>query len=140
MQISFVGDIMLGRLIQRKYLEQPYRLLSQNVENQLKNSDYVIANLESPITNIPPVNSITFAGTPVLLEQFNWVSCFSLSNNHINDFGSVGMDDTLENLAERGIPSNGLYQLEYIPYLIESENEKVAIIMCTDMLNYEFDS
>ena len=141
MQISFVGDIMLGRLIQRKYLEQPYRLLSQNVEDKLRNSDYIIANLESPITNMPPADSITFAGNPLLLEQFNWISCFSLSNNHINDFGSIGMNDTLENLAEIGIPSNGLYQLNYTPYLIErGENEKVAIIMCTDMLNYEFDS
>lgn len=59
MQISFVGDIMLGRLIQRKYLEQPYRLLSQNVEDRLRNSDYVIANLESPITNMSPIYSLS---------------------------------------------------------------------------------
>lgn len=140
MKISFVGDIMLGRLIQRKYLERSYRLLSRDVEDKLRNSDYVIANLESPITNVLSANSITFAGTPLLLGQFDWVSCFSLSNNHINDFGVVGMSDTLENLSERGIHSNGLFQLEYVPYLIETEKEKIAIIMCTDMLNYEFDS
>ena len=60
--------------------------------------------------------------------------------NHINDFGSKGMSETLDYLKAQGIQFNGLYEQEYVPYLIENGEEKIAIIMCTDMLNYEFDS
>lgn len=140
MEISFVGDIMLGRFVADKYRSKEYQLVNEEVLKKLKNTDFRIANLESPIVTCTSDDSLKFAADPKLLDQFKWVSCFSLSNNHINDFGNVGMSETIKYLREAGITYNGLFKNEYEPFLAEKDGEKVAIITCADMMNYEFAS
>lgn len=136
--VSFVGDIMLGRFVADKYCNNKYELVRQDVVNKLQEADVRIANLESPIVVQKSDESLKFSGQPELLKQFNWVDCFSLSNNHINDFGSQGMVDTVKHLNEAGITYNGLYKSDYEPFLYFKREEKMAIITCTDMMNYEF--
>ena len=138
MKISFIGDIMLGRFVREKYEKKPYDLVDKQVVSLFDSSDYVIANLESPITDEEESDSLKFAGKASLLEQFDWIDFFSLSNNHINDFGEKGMEDTMFYLNEYKIGHNGLYKERYIPITITDGINKVAIITCTDMLNYEF--
>lgn len=138
MRISFVGDIMLGRFIWEKYQKYPYQLISSSLLSKLEESDYVIANLESPITEQISTNSIAFAGSKLLLNQLQWVSCFSISNNHINDFGVSGINETLQNLFDAKICCNGLYKIDYEPFIIDKSGERIAIITCTDMMNSEF--
>lgn len=131
---------MLGRFVAEQFKAKPYNPISDDVLFELKKSDIRIANLESPITTIESEDSLRFAAIPELLEQFKWVDCFSLSNNHINDFKTQGMTETIEALDNYGISHNGLFTNEYVPYLIDRYNEKIAVIMCADMMNYEFDS
>ena len=138
LSISFVGDIMLGRFVAEKFTSKPYDLVSDDVVSVLLKSNVRIANLESPITSIESEDSLKFAAKQELLEQFKWVNCFSLSNNHINDFGFRGMEETIDVLNRYGIAHNGLYEDVYIPLLIERYGERVAVITCTDMMNYEF--
>ena len=97
-----------------------------------------IANLESPISSQSTDDSLKFAANADLLEQFKWVDCFSLSNNHINDFGSQGMKETIEALNSKSIGHNGLFNDKYTPFLIEKNGERIAVITCADMMNYEF--
>lgn len=139
MTISFIGDVMLGRFVKEKYDNQPYDLLNADIKDLLEKSDYVIANLESPITEEKAENSLAFAGDYNLLKEVKIVDLFSLSNNHINDFGEKGIEDTIRNLERSNFSSNGIFIDEYKPLVIEKENSKVAIVTCTDMLNYEFD-
>ena len=139
MKISFIGDIMLGRFVQEQYHTQKYNLISESVLAEIKKSDYVIANLESPITDCESTNSLAFAGSEEMLSQFDWIDCFSLANNHINDFGENGMTDTIANLEKYSIKHNGLFSDHYIPHTVEKDGCKIAVVMCTDMLNYEFD-
>lgn len=139
MRVSFIGDIMLGRFVHEKYQVQKYNLVSEDVLSDIRQSDYVIANLESPITDSESTNSLAFAGSEDMLSQLEWVDCFSLANNHINDFGENGMVDTIANLEKHSIQHNGLFQDHYAPYIVEKDGCKVAVVMCTDMLNYEFD-
>lgn len=139
MQISFVGDIMLGRYVAEKYAKVPYELLSESVIKELQKADVRIANLESPITSVEADDSLKFGGNKEILRQFSWINCFSLSNNHINDFGNQGMLDTIDNLDKEGIKYNGLYKENYESFKIEKEAERIAVIMCTDMMNVEFD-
>lgn len=138
MEIVFVGDIMLGRFVREKYEKCPYELVSESIKKEFRDSDYVIANLESPVVEEGVADSLKFAGNAVLLEQFRWVNLFSVSNNHINDFGVQGMDSTIEALKSYDINYNGLYKDIYTPYIIEKNGEKIAIITCADMMNYEF--
>lgn len=137
-KIQFVGDIMLGRNVAQKFKEKPYDLISEEVINKLAKTDVRIANLESPITSVEDDDSLKFGGNKEILQQFSWVDCFSLSNNHINDFGHQGMMDTISNLKRAGINNNGLYKETYEPFIIEKGVERIAVIMCTDMMNIEF--
>ena len=136
--INFIGDIMLGRFVAEQYAKQSYQLVSDDVKKTLTEADVCIANLESPISSQTSEDSLKFAANADLLKQFNWVDCFSLSNNHINDFGSQGMKETIEALDAKGIGYNGLYKDLYDAFLIEHDSEQIAVIMCADMMNYEF--
>lgn len=136
--LSFIGDIMLGRFVAERYTERPYQIVSSDLLKCLSEADVKIANLESPITSQCTEDSLRFAANANLLEQFNWVDCFSLSNNHINDFGSQGMKETIEALNSKSIGHNGLFYDKYTPFLIEKNGERIAVITCTDMMNYEF--
>lgn len=140
MRISFVGDIMLGRFIGEKYHKKKYQLISSSLLNKIKEADFIMANLESPITDQPSLSSIAFAGSRELLKQLNFISCFSISNNHINDFGTSGINETLQNLSDLDISCNGLYTSDYKPVFITSEDNNIAIITCTDMMNHELET
>lgn len=136
--VSFIGDVMLGRFVAEKYSKAPYQLIDSQLLDKLRDSDFYIANLESPIKETASNDSLKFSGNKELLEQFKWIDCFSLSNNHINDFGEPGMKATVEALEDVGIEQNGLYKKEYHPFLIEADGEKIAVVTCADMMNYEF--
>ena len=141
MKILFIGDIMLGRFIGKKHNETKYDIVNPNLIKEISQSDFVIANLESPITYSleQATEHLIFQGTPDILQQFKWIDCFSLSNNHINDCGETGMNETISSLEINKIQHNGLFKDKYTPYLIEKDNIKIAVITCADMMNYEFD-
>lgn len=132
---------MLGRFVGDKYNATPYEIVSEDVKKVAKGSDYVIANLESPITTKNSTNCLAFAGNASLLEQLRWVDMFSLSNNHINDFGEEGITETLDVLDSVGLKHNGIFKNHYEPYVIDdtsiTDGNKVAIVTCTDMINVE---
>lgn len=139
MKLTFIGDIMLGRFVSDKYKEKQYDIISKGVQDRIKESDFVVANLESPITTQVSNNSLAFAGDSCLLSQLKFINLLSLSNNHINDFGEEGISETIKLLDKAGIEWNGVYENEYKPYVIEDVGVKIAIITCTDMLNDELD-
>ena len=138
MNLYIIGDIMLGRFVAEKYHNQAYQLVSDELNATLSDSDICIANLESPISSQSTEDSLRFAANGDLLDQFKWVDCFSLSNNHINDFGTQGMSETIAALDAKEIGHNGLFNDSYKPFMIDKWNEKIAVITCADMMNYEF--
>ena len=71
------------------------------------------------------------------MKQFNFVD-FSISNNHINDCGRLGMDETIEALDKLNFGYNGLYKNKYEPIIINDKEQKIAVITCTDMINIPF--
>ena len=79
-----------------------------------------------------------FCGNPAMLKQFKWVDCFSLANNHINDFDEVAIESTVQSLRKYGIAYNGIYRDKYQPYLLEEGNNKVAIICCAPRVGNPF--
>lgn len=136
--LNLIGDIMLGRFVAEHYTKKPYKLISDELVDKMREADVCIANLESPISSQKSDDSLKFSANADLLEQFKWVDCFSLSNNHINDFGTSGMAETLSALEAKLISYNGLYEKRYNPYIIDRGDEKIALITCADMMNYEF--
>lgn len=142
MRVLFVGDVMLGRFVREKHKSHPYNIICKDIQMIAGESDFVIANLESPITSQESNNSLAFAGDAALLDQLKWVNLFSLCNNHINDFGETGISETINSLNYVGIPFNGVFHKDYKPFTIDNPTAlgggRIAIVTCTDMLNKEF--
>ena len=136
MNITFIGDIMLGRLVSNKYRNNHYQVISQEIVNDIKN-DFVVANLESPLIKEGGVakDHMCFGGNSEILSQLEWVNLFSTANNHINDFGDKGISYTISELEQRGFKHNGIFKGQYTPFL--DENERIAIITLTDLMNHE---
>ena len=136
MDITFVGDICLGRYVREKFETSAYQLVEQDLVDRLVSQNgKVIANLESPVADDILSDGMRFSGTSVMLSQFSWVDCFSLANNHINDFGEEGMAATVQSLKKIGLDYNGLYEDEYTPYLIDDGENKIAVITCSYGVN-----
>lgn len=139
MHLAIVGDICLGRYIREKYIKSKIEFVSQSViERITAKNGKVIANLESPISGSNENEGIRFAGNPAMLKQFTWVDCFSLANNHINDFGEEAIESTIQALNNYGIAYNGIYKDEYLPYVIEEDGCKIAIVCCAPRVNEPF--
>ena len=136
MKISVIGDIMLSRLIGKKYQKTQYPIVSDKVKARLYQSDYVIANLESPILNSGgDFDHLIFNARKEALREFGFVNFFSLANNHINDCHEQGFIDTINALKEYKFDYNGVYKENYTPSTFEYNNQMFAVFTCTDMMN-----
>lgn len=142
-KITFIGDVMLGRMIGSKYDKQPYNIVAQELQDVCKSSDLTIANLESPITitKDSKADHLQFVGSEPILKELSFINLFTLANNHINDAAEIGMDETIDLLERNGFKHNGLFKksYKYQPYIYSSDNESIAIVMVTDMMNIPFD-
>ncbi len=106
-KILFVGDTSFGesydgtpQLLKRRGYDYPLEKLAP----VLQDSDYVLANLETPITDIAetpfkdtkPYNHWTHVlHAPATLAKYN-IRAFGLANNHTLDYGVPGLQQTLD--------------------------------------------
>jgi len=113
-KILFVGDMSFGenyrgspKLLKKKGYDFPLEKMAP----LLHDSDFVIANLETPITDIaesPYKETKTYCHwtsvehTPAALLRHN-IKTISLANNHTLDFGVPGLKQTLDILRENGM-------------------------------------
>lgn len=140
-KISFIGDVMLGRVIGQRYAKIPYPIVDPELREKIKKgTDLVFANLESPVayTSRTEGDHLQFRGNPDTLDELKWIDAFSLSNNHITDCGSAGISETIEILEQKGFKHNGIFTQKYVPFIFEHNSEKIAIVVATDMLNIPF--
>lgn len=119
--ITFLGDTHFGENIHEQFekegkqnilKEKGYDYTLEKVKPILLESDFVIANLETPITdmeNSPLENSgkkILFWAdikkTPEYLKKYN-ITAVSLGNNHALDYGQQGLIQTIEALNQSKI-------------------------------------
>ena len=122
--LLFLGDTSFGESYQERRAEEGeenvlvnrgYDYLIENFARILQDVNFVIANLETPITNIAVS---PFAGrkdyihyadvekTPSTLRRHGF-DLVSLANNHSLDFGLRGLAQTLDLLQANGIESCG---------------------------------
>lgn len=111
--ISFVavGDVMLGRgvgrLIAATSPHYPF-LLTRELSTA---ADLVFANLESPLTSRgAPKGGIALRASPDAVEGLSdaGFDVLSLANNHSDDYGAIGLLDTIAALEEKGIAHVGV--------------------------------
>ena len=87
-------------------------VLSEEVVSTLRSADILLVNSEFAFTDRgtpTPRKMYTFRGSPenvrYLLEM--GTDIVTLANNHVYDYGAVGLTDTLETFRQAGIPTIG---------------------------------
>lgn len=112
MKIAFLGDIaLIGRY--DLYNNSNADKYLYYLKEQLKNYDYVIGNLESPLTNsrhslVCKSMHLKSALVNIKLLKELGINAVSLANNHIFDFGDKGVRETIAILEENQIEWFGL--------------------------------
>lgn len=133
-----VGDIMLGSNYPFEYLlpENDANIL-ENTQNILKNADITVGNLEGTLFDT--------GGTPKSCNNPNVCYAFrmpsrygkylkqagfdylSIANNHSNDFGKIGIKETMKNLDTLGIKYSGIKDIAEST-ILEKNGKKFGFI------------
>lgn len=112
-----VGDIMLGSNYPSKNL-LPNQNILKNVESVLKDADITVGNLEG--TLFDEGGTPKSCSNPSVCYVFRMPSSYgaylkeagfdylSIANNHSNDFGNTGIEETMKNLDNLGIKYSGI--------------------------------
>ena len=112
LSILCMGDIILVRQAE-EYMEingKDYPFIK--IKSEIDKYDIVTANLEMPITyrgRAHATKPFTFRLHPdyaIHLKQLK-IDLFTLANNHILDFGNIGMTDTISFIEKWGVKHTG---------------------------------
>lgn len=128
-RITILGDLMLGRYMVPIIKEKGLKNILFPLAKILKDSDCIIANLECVLCDkskprIDVKNSL-YAPTTMAdeLKSIN-IKAVSLANNHIEDCGGIGIDETLTALSKRDINFFGTSGW----YIINIDGVKVGFV------------
>ena len=128
MKIALLGDICLnGKFDLEKNPDA--KEYFQEVAEYLKGFDYVIANLETPLTDrnfTLTCKGLHLKSSTLSVGLLNYlhVNVVSLANNHIFDYGRAGYKDTIEVLQTNSIQ---FYGAEGKQVFLEDPGSKIAV-------------
>ena len=141
-----VGDIMLGRTIGTLIEEESPTAPFTFTYETLSTADITLGNLECPISTRGSAVDKTYtfrapttAGEALAFAGFDLVS---LANNHIMDYGTPALEDTLAILNENHIKPLGAGMNEesaYAPVLMEINGLKLAFLAFLDVPTTDYD-
>ena len=138
-----VGDIMLSRNVGEMMVKHGPGYPFAHVSPLLVREPVVFGNLECPIssrgTPMPFVQS-NFRANPMAAEGLVKVGfkVLSLANNHIYDYGSEAVEDTLKLLKEKGIHAVGVgrsFEEARKPVIISTHGFRIAFLAYTSAYN-----
>lgn len=106
------GDIMLGRSVNAKTEQlKNYTYPLEKMAQYLRTADIAFINLEGPLVIgcKPTQVGMTFCGNPRNVEglAFAGIDVVNISNNHIDNYGQAGVDETISLLNQNGIAISG---------------------------------
>jgi len=101
MKVLIAGDLTLqGQAASLQWNDMQLRKAFAGVKNIIRDCDYSIVNLESPVTDCQ--NGIrkdgpTLKNKPAVFDIIRYCgfNVVTLANNHLNDYGSRGVIDTI---------------------------------------------
>lgn len=110
--LLFTGDIMLNRGVEKLMDEYNLNYPFEKIKNTLKGTDFVVGNLEGPISRNPvefDAKSLKFCfrkEVASVLKDMHF-NVLSLANNHTYDLGYSGLAETRSILRSAGIATVG---------------------------------
>ncbi len=146
MKTLLVGDLSPTSITNSYFAEKNVdALFSKDVKELFIGNDINFVNLEVALTDstdgIKKFGPCLKAsgGTADVIKELGVTVC-GLSNNHIFDFGSKGVADTLYHLDRVGIPYTGYgknYEDSRKNYFVEKDGERVCLItVCEHEFSY----
>lgn len=139
MKILFVGDVMLGRLVNEVLKHQPPAYPWGDTLSIIKSADFKICNLECVISDIGkslPGKAFNFRTDPKNVQALKIAnfSPVSLANNHTLDFGVEALEQSLKILKKNLInfAGAGADVIEASIPAIEDGKEPLGMIAFTD--------
>ncbi|MCL6456751.1 MAG: CapA family protein [Gorillibacterium sp.] len=134
-QMTFVGDVLLGSTVESLLAKSGYDYPYQQVLSYLQRPDLTIANLETPITTqgTKQVKEYVYRSSPLVLPAFQAAGfdLVNLANNHSMDYGPDGLLDTFTHLKKQGIPYVGAghnAEEAFSPVILEKKGMKIAFL------------
>mmetsp|Transcript_20047 Transcript_20047/g.33274 ORF Transcript_20047/g.33274 Transcript_20047/m.33274 type:complete len:487 (+) Transcript_20047:105-1565(+) len=162
--LTFVGDTLIGNMAHNWEIEEwgSKRRMDDGfsgVKHLLKKSDFIVMNLEGPISDLPitvdPKHrkySFSFGMDPDAAKTLKnlGVGALNLANNHVADRGNQGYKDTRKYLDQVDLPYFGTgftSEKAAQPLFIDTPNKKRISItsfmgtpsFCCDSLDYKND-
>jgi poly-gamma-glutamate synthesis protein (capsule biosynthesis protein) len=142
--LGFVGDLMLGRRLSDASATREAGSFWGDLLPLMQSIDAVFANLESPITASRNPwrdgwKAFRFRADPGVVEilRAGNIGFVSLANNHVLDYGSEGLTDTLRHLRSAAIVHAGAGSDDLAarrPAILETGGRKIGIISITDTM------
>jgi hypothetical protein len=143
--VVFGGDVAFSGPYEKMAVGTKNNIFG-DATNIFKTADFSIINLECPLTN--STKSVRKAGPnlkahPETAEALRHISMCSLANNHILDFGTKGLADTLTTLTDRRISYFGAGLTEFDvrqPLTVNMKGVKIGFhAICELEFNYDVD-
>jgi poly-gamma-glutamate capsule biosynthesis protein CapA/YwtB (metallophosphatase superfamily) len=142
-RVALAGDTMLGRGVGERLAADPgHALLAAELEAIAREADLFIVNLECCISDRgerarDPEQGFLFRAPPVAAERLAQmgVTCVTLANNHVLDFGPEALQDTLTHLQSAGIAAVGAGPDDAAagtPVVLLSGGLRVRVVAATD--------
>jgi poly-gamma-glutamate synthesis protein (capsule biosynthesis protein) len=116
-KIRAVGDIMMGRHVGvLSHQKDDWTWAFKETIPKLPPADFVVGNLEFPIVDKCPYRSdgMVFCAPPESMNglAFAGLNLVSLANNHSGNYGSAGLETTVDTLNANNISPLSEYQTE----------------------------
>lgn len=138
-KILFVGDMNFDRYIRSVMEKKGDDYVFSCVEDLLKSVDFVVGNLEGPITDNPSISQGSEIGSPenfhftfpvktasiLLLNNFGAVN---IGNNHIGNEGLGGISSTKKFLSAAGVGYFGGLSGDEAIYRMDKNGQKISFV------------
>ena len=144
MQIKFFGDILMKEYLANEISSYRFDIF-KGLKKEFLESDYLFANLETPLINKTIIPADKKSGYIVGVKDKiapyfanAGFSVFCLANNHIMDYGREGLINTVDVLNKNGIKTVGAgTDLENAcsPIILTQEGVKVGILAYSNAYN-----
>jgi Bacterial capsule synthesis protein PGA_cap len=139
--LAFGGDVHFEGAIESRLAANPATALGP-IANVLRRADLAVVNLETAITErgTPAPKDFTFRAPPSALTALKaaGVDVATMANNHGQDFGVVGLRDSLAAAKAAKFPVIGVGRNAdeaYRPYQVTVKGQRIAVIGATQVLD-----
>jgi poly-gamma-glutamate capsule biosynthesis protein CapA/YwtB (metallophosphatase superfamily) len=142
MQLLFVGDVMLGRLVNKTLSMMPADYpwgdtlpIFHQAGLRICNLECVLSERGTPWSTPPKTFYFRSDAKNVATLTAAQIDAVSLANNHTLDFGYQALDDCLHILHEAGIHTAGAgmtRSLAWQPAIWEVQGHRIALVAFTD--------